>query len=337
DYNIMNNPDYVHYNLNNNSVITGASNGEEDRICWACHGYSGGDSQADFDEQPTDGHSSNYNLTSAHNCTYCHHNDNVNTNFNAPQNRAHTWYDDEINTPGVSGCEDCHAETEMYNTSHVDDDHVTRIGLAVHYGTGHTYLENVRHTDTYCKYCHMNTSTTFSDAFSNPWNMQRSEHSSSEDTPGCTVAECHNAYALHGTEMTEPYYTDASCTSGNCHNSSEFQKHNGAVNCTECHMNNTQTNIHPIKYLQLDGITFSTSLVTAAPCVTCHQDNVADAIMAEWDHTPQKVEHQHHSEDPANGSKWGDFWNYMPDVFAFPTSWVRNEMNDSTNTNSTIA
>ncbi|MCK5645049.1 MAG: hypothetical protein KAJ19_29890, partial [Gammaproteobacteria bacterium] len=167
DFDVFNNSNNIHNDLNNQSTTGAAVRPTENRICWACHGEDdNSDGQADFSEQPATAHPTNYDRDNAKNCTDCHNNAGAD-NFGAPQNAAHTWYDAEITTSAVSECGDCHSEPEMYDTSHSDDDGITKASIANHYSTPHSYLPGVRGQDEYCRYCHQNSSTVFSSAFNN--------------------------------------------------------------------------------------------------------------------------------------------------------------------------
>lgn len=343
DYDIFNNSDYVHNQtddgknpLNYNADI-GAATRLEDRMCWACHGEDDNeDGQANFSEQPANDHPNRYN--NARTCEECHQNDSS-TNFGAPQNVAHSNNTDEIRTPGAPHCYDCHGTTVMYNQSHQDTDYTTsyKDTVAAHYGTGFPALEDLRGNDTYCtKYCHQNTSSPFKNIFVDLGDMQRPKHSAATTRPlnqTCVDAQCHAAEALHSSEMKKPSFEDgefgnANCTSSTCHPG--FENHSGTLNCTSCHMDNIGSNIHPIKYLQNDGVTFSKVNNTAADCNLCHKETLADAKMTEWGLSPAKVGAQRHSEDPKNGSKWNTtsepYWTYEPQTITYATGWQANSV-----------
>jgi hypothetical protein len=343
DYNTFNKSDYVHnqlnisagkYPLNYNATNGSATRPADNKICWGCHGEDDNDDGlANFSEQPAEHHPNRYN--NARTCEECHQ--NASSNWSAPQNVAHSNNTDNVRTPGAPHCYDCHGHTVMYNQSHQDTDYTTsyKDTVAAHYGTGFPVLEALRGSDEYCtEYCHQNTSSPFEDVFVDQGDMSRPKHSSAATRPDnqtCVDAQCHAAEALHSSEMRNPTlasggFGNANCTSSTCHPG--FQNHSGRLNCTSCHMDNIGSNIHPVKYLQSDGETFSKVNNTAADCNLCHKETLADAKMAQWGLSPSKVGAQQHSEDTQNGSKWNKteepYWTYLPQTITFATGWQNN-------------
>ncbi|MCL7414406.1 MAG: hypothetical protein M8353_12490, partial [ANME-2 cluster archaeon] len=215
-----------------------------------------------------------------HPCEDCHQNSS--DNWGAPQNIAHNNASSEIKTPGAPHCYDCHGDGVMYNQSHQDGDYNSSLKdtLAAHYGKGFPELKALRGTGSYCiQYCHQNTSSPFKDVFVDTHDMERPNHSAKSTRPqnqSCVAAQCHAAEVLHGASMKKPVlgvnFGDSNCTAAECHDPAEYQKHNNAVNCTECHMDNIGSNIHPVKYLQSDGWDFAQVNYTAANCNLCHKE-----------------------------------------------------------------
>ncbi len=362
DISIMNNSDYVHNKSNasenppkrplNWNASKPAGVREENKMCWACHGNINATSKlANFSDQPTNDHPANYKK--AKTCEDCHQ--NVSKPFGAPQNVAHSLNNSAgVLTPGAPDCYDCHGQPANYNTSNNDPDYnntnasraakALKATFAYHYGTGFPALEHLRGTEGYCiKYCHQNTSSPFKAEFYNTGNMQRPNHSamtSRLENQSCIAKQCHAAEELHGTKMRKPTFAsgafnNSACVESGCHNKSDpdyidYKSHNaanasGGVNCTSCHMDNKGENIHPIKYLQNDGVDFAQVNITAATCKLCHKNSQADNVTKRWGVSPRKVGSQHHSEDPLNGSKWNQtltpFWDYNPSGITYVTGW----------------
>lgn len=337
-YNMSANPPKypLNYNASNGNAVRAADN----KICWGCHGEDdNNDGHADFSEQPTSDHPNRYK--NPRTCENCHQ--NASSPWDAPQNVAHSNNTNEVRTPGAPNCYDCHGQPVMYNNSHEDPDfnHSYKATLAYHYGTGFPELADSRGRNGYCvDFCHQNTSSPFELEFYNKMNMQRPNHSAMTSRPqnqSCRTPPCHAADKIHDEKMRKPTlaagtFNDSSCLESGCHGYADtginYSFHNGSVNCTYCHMDKKGENIHPIKYLQLNGWDFAQVNITAGSCKLCHKNSEANTVLARWGVTAKKVGSQHHSEDPKNGSKWNKtidpFWDYVPQEITFVNGWVNS-------------
>jgi len=354
DLRVFNKSDYVHnqYNLSKGlrPLNFNASNGSairpaENKICWGCHGDDpNNDGKANYSEQPANDHPKKYNK--ARLCVDCHQ--NASAPWHAPQNVAHSYNTTEVRTPGAPECYDCHGQPAMLNNSHKDPDYIEsnpkgiKATYANHYEIGYPPLAASRGSNGYCiKYCHQNTSSPFLLEFENHENMQRPNHSAMTSRPqnqSCRDPQCHAADMIHDSKMRKPTlaggtFGNGNCTAPGCHSPADsggfnYSNHNNVVNCTSCHMDNIGSNIHPIKYLQNDGIDFAQVNLTAASCKLCHKNSLGDSVMSRWGVTPRKVGAQHHSNDPKNGSKWNrtidPYWDYVPNEITFVTGWMNN-------------
>jgi|GEM_PF-2817451 hypothetical protein len=332
DINVMNSSDYIHYNLNNGSN-TGPSPRWENRMCWACHSNDsvGADDVVNYNELPLGEHPEGY--LADHDCAYCH----INTvgggyHFGAMPNVEHNWYpgqyaDDDIFTPGIDSCEDCHADPNMLNNSFQDTDFgagmsnrsnatAENASKAAHYNKKQTWLRDILHgtePGDYCRYCHQNMSTFA--PYSNPDNKARSEHAPKDTTPSCTESLCHGEFALHDEGLTEPHITEGNttesyCTVSGCHDTG-YEWHNDTLSCVDCHIGNLSEvdvggRIHPIHYINFNG-GYMTAKEGAALCSTCHTDN-NETYEAMFGVSIPTVLDQSHSEDPQNGSIWNESW-----------------------------
>ncbi|MCX9014822.1 MAG: hypothetical protein OIN89_08535 [Candidatus Methanoperedens sp.] len=307
------NPNYIHYNINKNSSATNTS-----RICWACHTNNtvGADNKVDASELPSTTHPNGYNTPRK--CLDCHNNTGG-VNFGAPQNKRHTWYSQDMVTPAVTYCTDCHNQGDSlmaYNKSATTPR--TNNESASHYGKNRTDLKALIGTKAYCATCHQNETTVYG-PFANEDNKVRADHASQPTTPACGNSTCHRAGALHTDTLVRPSFTEGniSQTCLNCHSSSEYNYHNNTLTCWDCHMNDTGGNIHPIQFVQYNG-NFTGAKLTGATCYDCHKGNNVDAtVQRVASKTPPKVYSQSHSNDPMNGTKWGSYWDYTPTAYQF--------------------
>ncbi|MCK5660891.1 MAG: hypothetical protein KAH86_05980, partial [Methanosarcinales archaeon] len=318
----ISNPEYIHDHLNEDSDATNSS-----RICWACHTNDSYviNGIVNSTVLPDSVHPTGYETPK--NCTDCHYNTSI-YNFGAPQNARHTWYAPNMTTPAVTSCADCHAQDEMLNTwteavypPNSDNE------AASHYGKNRSSFFASLTSGQYCSYCHQNESTVMG-PFANPNNVVRSDHASQVTTPGCGDVICHNEGKLHEDSLVIPKFNESNIvnTCLACHSPSNYSNHNNTLTCWDCHMGNVSednpTWIHPIQFIQSNG-NFTGAKLTGATCYDCHKStNVDSAILNLSGTVPPKVNSQSHSNDPNNGTIWGDYWDYTPTSYEFATYYV---------------
>lgn len=301
----MNNDNDIHKNLNSISSI---NNGK----CWACHGNG---------SAPTN-HPSNYKVPRV--CEDCHfspasHNQGLPRclcHWNIPMHLTeHFSFGTDIKTPGASSCYDCHNKTEMLVYNNDPDTGDIYGGLnggnssPSHYGLKRTDMRVGVNEN--CSYCHKNTSTVFAEEMIDPTrNSTIANHSlrHNSSNPVCADSSCHSTGLIHSETLTKPGFTlpnSIYCT--NCHGQNgiatinNLAKHNGTVDCTNCHLNKAR-DIHPVKYLQPDA-SYTTGNSTAVNCINCHQTGQAGFPTAAKVPNPL-----HHSDNLLNGSIWNTYW-----------------------------
>ncbi|MCZ7360153.1 MAG: hypothetical protein O8C55_08770, partial [Candidatus Methanoperedens sp.] len=246
DVQSMNNPDYIHYDLNNNSN-TGSLN-SVNRICWGCHTNDtvASDKKVDFSELPQSGHPDG--VRTPRNCTACH---KGTVKFNAPLISEHNPAGDELKTKYT--CVQCHnnsirpfidTQTNIStNTNNSDPDF--NIGRVSHYAN--TSKLQVGGTESvYCLNCHNNSATGQKYGL----NYQLGVHDAQE----CSNPNCHRNGGsqikdLHDINLTKkvPFYnSDSDNYCSGCHPPTISPGFVGAhgnttssVNCMNCHMNKT--------------------------------------------------------------------------------------------------
>ncbi|NJD53250.1 MAG: hypothetical protein FIB07_10320, partial [Candidatus Methanoperedens sp.] len=315
----VSNPEYIHYDLNKNSDTANSS-----RICWACHTNDSylENGRVNSTNIPVDTHPGGYDTP--RNCTSCHNNANQSQNYGAEQNEKHTWFSSEMNTPAVTYCTDCHDQEEMIiSWNPLIYPPKSRNETSAHYGKNRTsFFGPLIGTREYCGYCHQNESTVMG-PFANPMNVVRSDHASQSSTPGCGDSQCHEPGRLHETSLVTPNFTEANIDSTclNCHSSTDYNFHNNSLTCWDCHMGNvSNTNptwIHPIQFIQYNG-NFTGAKLTAATCYDCHKSTRVDGTINSLSgKVSPKILEQSHSNDPMNGTKWGDYWRYNHTTYEF--------------------
>jgi hypothetical protein len=287
----------VHANLNINAVASGVS--VENKKCWGCH-QTGGTQPSDMGDR----------YTNPYKCYDCHGPTKPYANVGSALT-VDEHYKNGIDikaaisaTDNSASCLTCHNLDEM-KVSYTDNEFTT-YSLASHYGKNRSDLR-VAELSTDCKYCHQNTSTTFSVAMTDVSNNNMVNHTTLATTPTCTNAGCHNSGKIHDSSLNKPVSNDALCK--NCHVGKEEHK---TIYCTICHANNSDRSlagkdIHGIKYLQKDN-TFLTVKTNVVDCTTCHQKNVVDSSLGGVI-IPKISDPLHHSDDVINGSKWGVYWS----------------------------
>jgi hypothetical protein len=275
--------------------------------CWACH---------DSDGNVTSGHPDRYKNPKT--CIECHlgSGEYNSSSYNAAIVAQHCFGGTSIVAGKASSvlgsCINCHeniSEMVLYNNDNDLAGSFNGDGLRLaggnmsfyHYGKSRTDLRTG--TSSNCSYCHQNTSTAFNIAMVDPaYNSSIQNHSASFSSPSCFNSGCHNSGWIHNSTLIKPAFTfpnSSFCIS--CHPTEE--KHNGStgLDCTRCHLNTSQS-IHPVQYLQNDGISWSTFSSNAVNCTTCHQRLLSNFS------TAKQVPELEHSGDPYSGQKWGNYW-----------------------------
>ncbi|MDO9096519.1 MAG: hypothetical protein Q7U60_00135, partial [Candidatus Methanoperedens sp.] len=307
NFTAMNDSLSIHKNLN-----SGASTSlpAENKKCWACHGNG---------SEPGSGHPTTYKTP--YKCEDCHvtrQNLNYTPNSTLLNVTQHYWNGTNIST-SVNSCYACHNRSEMMVGTNLDPDGA---GTAVysganggnnstsHYGKKRNDMVSMD-TTTYCYYCH-NTTTNNATFYVSNFNNTIFNHSARASTPLCTT--CHNTGRIHNSTLAKPVSNDTYCST--CHGTSgtavtKNKTQHKALNCTECHANNTVgtlagKDIHAVKYLT-QGNTYSTSNSSAVNCVTCHQTATVDSSLVGF--APFKIQTpMRHSDNASNGSVWGSYW-----------------------------
>ncbi len=314
----ISNQDYIHNKMNNRSDATNSS-----RICWGCHTNNSvvRNGRVNATNLSIDEHPGGYDTP--RNCTSCHNNTNATINFSAPQTYRHTWYAPNMKTAAVTFCPDCHAQDEELNTWNEEIyPPKTDNESSAHYGRNRSAFFGALGAE-YCAYCHQNESTVMG-PFANPNNEVRSDHASQNTTPGCGNANCHNEGRMHENTLVLPNFTESNIntTCMACHSTGNYSYHNNTLTCWDCHMGNVSTIndatwIHPIQFIQYNG-NFTGAKLTGATCYDCHKstrvDNATQYLSGK---AAPKVNNQAHSNDPNNGTKWGDYWKYTPTTYEF--------------------
>ncbi len=313
----MNDVNAIHSDLNSRTTTTLPA---ENKKCWACHGNG---------NEPGSSHPSNYKTP--YRCVDCHvtrhigiscavcHNMYGDLIAIIPYVTQHYWNGTSIRTEAVTTCYDCHNRTEMMLGTNPDPDGAAGVyggenggsNSTSHYGKKRTDYP-AQGTNDYCNKCHNNQTTVF--PFIDNANKTIANHSSGypSSNPGCTDCHATQAGRIHNSTLykpASPVNNNRLCLS--CHGNNGTggtnytgavtgfkQPHNNAVNCTDCHLNDSRS-IHPVRYLQQDGSNFSTSRTNAVNCTTCHQSGPGNFSTA-----PKIPAPMNHSADPYNGSLW---------------------------------
>ncbi|MCL7412594.1 MAG: hypothetical protein M8353_03130 [ANME-2 cluster archaeon] len=296
NFTAMNDSRSIHQNIQNSSDINnpyGTVN-DTNKICWACH-----INNATYPATVTS-HADRlgeFNGIEPYTCEECHAGTNKPANLSGPgvipAVVEHFYGGDELKagngTDNMSSCVVCHNLTEMklLDIGPAGADPADRTNdsyLIAHYGRKRTDLRTWS-GGVNCSYCHQAGSAFNSTSIMlNPtFNASVPDHSLNASSwgatsPNCTNASCHNGGWMHNMSLTKPVLVlenTTLCTG--CHDGVSYpvttgakEQHNGSVNCTECHLAVKQ-DIHGVKYLQQDGLNFSTSNGSAVNCTTCHQ------------------------------------------------------------------
>jgi len=145
DFNAMDDPESIHYNLNRDAESTLDSRNTR---CWACHGDGDGSEEA----QPS-GHGKNFDSPKDCNNGDCHTlNQSV---FMEPMISAHFMGADDLDNPGhvyptanistSSTCDTCHTNSIVENQGD---------SMVVHYGSTRDLMGYPDFVSTDCTYCH---------------------------------------------------------------------------------------------------------------------------------------------------------------------------------------
>ncbi len=308
NFTAMNDSLAIHKNMNSGATTSLPA---VNKKCWACHGNGG---------EPGSSHPTNYKTP--YKCVDCHifaagQNFNYtpsNTLLNVTQ---HYWNGTNISTT-VTSCYSCHNRTEMMVGSFDPDGAGTGVysgdnggNLSVsHYGKKRSDMVSMN-TTAYCTYCH-NTTTNNATFYVSDFNNTMYNHSERSSTPLCTT--CHYSGRLHNSTLAKPASNDSYCST--CHGTggtaaTKDKLRHKALNCTECHANNSAgtlagKDIHAIKYLTQSN-TFATSNSSAVNCVICHQTTSVDSSLGSF--SAFKIATQmRHSDNASNGSVWDGYW-----------------------------
>ncbi len=301
----MNNADAIHNNLNSGAVTSLPA---ENKKCWACHGSG---------SEPGKDHPSNYKTP--YRCVDCHiPSAGQNTNFtpNSILNvTQHYWNGTSIKTSAVTSCYDCHNKNEMMLGQNLDPDGSASVygganggsNSTSHYGKKRSDYP-VQGTNDYCYQCHNNPATAF--PFVDDANKTIANHSTNyASSPNC--ADCHASQAgrIHNSTLYKPAFSLPNSTFClNCHGTGgsasikNKEQHNGTLDCTQCHLNDSKS-IHPVRYLQQDGINWDTTKANAVNCTNCHQSKLPGFSSA-----PIIPDTLKHSASLSNGTIWGTYW-----------------------------
>ncbi|NJD51783.1 MAG: hypothetical protein FIB07_02845, partial [Candidatus Methanoperedens sp.] len=298
NFTAMNGTEAVHKDLNSNASNGGLS--DENKKCWACHGDG---------SQPS-GHPARYKTPS--NCADCHINSSI--PFAALQVSQHYWNGTSIASAATTSCYDCHNKSEMMLGANLDPDGAGSVygganggsGSSSHYGKKRADYKNMQDTNNYCYSCHNNVSAVF--PFIDNNNKTINNHSVNYPSTNPDCADCHFTGRLHDSTLTNPTFSLSNSTlCEGCHGLTgsavikNKEKHNGSVECSQCHLNSTRS-IHPVRYLNQDRISWDTSNTSAVNCTNCHQSGFENAPIIPY---PSK-----HSNNLSNGSLWNNttYW-----------------------------
>lgn len=308
----------THANMNSNNASGYGINAS----CWACHNSTGtvvpDNTHPDRKTTPficTDCHLANGSRAGAYNATIIYNHFRNGTGIKALANR----------TSDLASCIECHENVSGMLLPNNDNDTGSFAGDMIsvtggrtstyHYGEAQLNFGKTKGSDDYCTYCHRNMTGEFNRTFTDTSNSSISNHSMRYNTsnPSCSLGQCHNSTVatLHGDGLIRSGMGNKSTYCLSCHGENTTtrapnysgittatkSRHNNSINCEECHMNDGR-DIHPVKYLQPEGI-YNTSNSTAVNCVLCHQTG-----MAKFQTAPKISSRISHSEDYRNGSIW---------------------------------
>ena|GEM_PF-1867748 len=323
----------IHRAINNATEggAGGSTGNADNQICWACHQTDGIEPSGMGDK-----------YKNPYKCYECHDGDIYTNVSNAPKVSEHFLGGENLTAANVTGittnstsCLVCHNLSEMkvdYNEG--IDTYSTNFSIPSHYGRNRsdlrTWTAGDGSTETVnCTYCHSNTTTYFKVAMNDPiGNSNISNHSRYSSTPNCTNSTCHFGGWMHNESLQKPDLTTNESGGAEdsriclaCHSPANAsgnvttggrEKHNGELNCTECHLYVKQ-DIHDIKYLQNDN-TYTTNNNSASivNCSSCHDYTVSlDNISIARPFIPTATNADfNHSNNGDAGNIWGTtYWS----------------------------
>jgi hypothetical protein len=315
----------VHSGMNSNNA-TSAGFAAIDGACWACH-----DTDGNVTNNP-----SNQIMGDIYNtpkkCDDCHLTSGAyysqSASWGGPTVSEHYYNGSKIkagnSNSDIESCINCHENVSEMIINNNDPDYGTFAGDGVrltggnmsfyHYGKPRNELRTWDSGKSEnCSYCHQNTSTAFAIGMLNPgYNSSIQNHSQTQASPSCYNSTCHNSGWIHNSTLTRPALNPGSTATfcQNCHITK--QTHNGTLDCSNCHINQSSSDtIHPIKFIQNTG-TFDTSRAQAANCTNCHQGTGVSG----FDVAPKVPEPVNHSTSLSAGQKWGNYWDNTSQITA---------------------
>jgi parallel beta-helix repeat protein len=316
----------VHANLNDNMTPVASSapiNDPNNSMCWGCHVPGGA--------YPETGHNETFNNDAylcyeCHNGTYAYQNVssatavynhfkggiNITANTNATTNSTSCGYGcHNLSTMKVPGFDSGGNASYRVNMSQ-----------ASHYARSRPDIANVSGGYSDCAWCHKNSTNEFISIFDHAgYPNYTANITHATKTSGCIVSKCHGRGRIHDLSLKIPTL-DWSEECKSCHfelddsaayvNETMFDASvHGGLNCTMCHINNTQID-HPIEdytwkwcecchSYQADPInesdrhnvtttpsTYSvggTNVLDITDCTTCHNATAYNAAVGYYDPT----------------------------------------------------
>jgi len=352
NFSVVNNSNAIHSNISNypNSTINNpySNVSDDNKICWACH-------MTNARTPGLDDHADRwiFNGINPYTCDECHV-ENIVYNLSSlvPVVKEHFFSGTKLIvnqsiTSNVSSCLACHNKNEMRLETEFDGDN-SNLSLVSHYGKNRSDIRTWTVDSTgsniiNCSYCHSNESSVFKSYMRNTNNSDIDEHSRYNDsTPNCTNSTCHGGNRMHDASLAKPTLMEggaedsAICLS--CHdltnystymsNTTSKARHNGTLNCSECHLSEAR-DIHGVKYLQKNG-TYSTSNTNAVDCYTCHSSGAVDSNISINVKIPKVPDDKYgfsHSDAPTNGRRWNEtpYWNNSNEACEFCHNDTKHE------------
>ncbi len=315
----------VHFGINSNNA-TSAGLAAIDGACWACH-----DTDGNVTNNPSNRIMGDiYNTPKK--CDDCHLTSGTyylqSISWGGPTVSEHYYNGSKIkagnSNSNIASCINCHENVSEMILNNSDTDYGTFAGDGIrltggnmsfyHYGKPRSDLRTWDSGKSEnCSYCHQNTSTAFAIGMLNSgYNSSIRNHSQTQTSPGCYNSTCHNSGWIHNNTLTKPSLNPGSTATfcQNCHTLK--QNHNGTLDCSNCHINQSSSDtIHPVKFIQDTG-TFDTSRTRAANCTNCHQGAGVSGLGG----APKVPLPVNHSTDPYSGKKWGIYWDNTSGITA---------------------
>ncbi|MCX9012531.1 MAG: hypothetical protein OIN66_15615 [Candidatus Methanoperedens sp.] len=314
----------VHSGMNSNNA-TSAGFAAIDGACWACHDTDGNVTNNPSNQIMGDIYNTPKKCDDCHLASGTYYSQA--SGWGAPTVSEHYYSASQIKAgnsdSNIASCINCHENVSEMVLRNNDSDYGSFAGDGIrlaggnmsfyHYGKSRSDLRTWDSGQAEnCSYCHQNTSTAFAAGMLNPaYNSSIQNHSSTQASPGCYNSTCHNSGWIHNSTLTRPALNPDSAATfcQNCHTTK--QKHNGTLDCSNCHINQSSTDtIHPIKFLQNSG-SFDLIRTSAVNCTSCHQGAGISGLNA-----PKIPDPVNHSVSPSAGQKWGNYWDNTSQVTA---------------------